>query len=227
MKSTIFAVMSAAAITVASSASATTVDFGGFAEGDELGLNTDLGGGIIADISAVGGIDKAVVFDTTPGTTSTTNDPDLQSDFTNAQDDSQSRSFGKALIIQENETGGPDDDARGGTLTFSFQELISLSSVSLLDTAVGTTATLFLDGSEVLSFILDSNNESDTGNSPDNNEFTFLDFGGAKGNKLAIGFADSGAIGEFDASVVPVPAGLPLLLGSLGAFAYLNRRKKT
>lgn len=223
----VVSILSAGFISIANMSVAATVDFNGFSEGDELGLNTDLGNGITADISAVGGVDKAVVFDTAPGTTSTGNDPDLTSDFTNAENGSDSRDFGKALIIQENSSGGPDDEAHGGTLTFEFLNSISLSSVYLLDTASETTATLKLDDAVVLSFVLHGTNESDTNDNPDNNEFTLLNFGGAIGDELVIGFADSGAIGEFEATAVPLPAGLPLLLGGLGAFANLKRRRKS
>ena len=75
-------------------------------------------------------------------------------------------------------------------------------------------------------FSLTSANESDTGNDPANNEFTVLDFAGATGDKLEVVFSRSGAIGEIEVSAVPVPAGLPLLLGGIGAFAWMKRRKK-
>ena len=105
---------------IASMSVAATVDFNSFIEGVELGLSTDLGNGFIADISAAGGVDKAVVFDTAPRTISTGNDPDLTSNFMNAKNMSDSRSFVNAFTIQENSSGGPDDEARGGTLTFEF-----------------------------------------------------------------------------------------------------------
>lgn len=218
----------AAFVGAAGVAQAATVDFGGFNEGDVLSTDTVLGGGIEADITAIGGIAQAVVFDTADNTTSTNNDPDLQSDFTNAEDSNDTRAFGNALIIQENQNGGPDDNASGGMLIFDFDQSISLTSLFLLDSAEDTVAELFLGGVSVLSFTLDSTNESDTGNNENNNEFTFLDFGGAIGDKLVVDFSDSGAVGEFDAavSVVPVPAGLPLMLGGIGAFAWMKRRKK-
>lgn len=204
-------------------AAATTVNFDNFDEGDVLGSGSDLGGGIIADVTAIGGIAEAVVFDTAPGTTSTGNDPDLTSPFTNAEDSSDTRDFGNGLIVQENRTGGPDD-AVGGSLIFSFGSLWSFASLYLLDAEAGTSATLFSGGVEVASFTLDASNESETGGNPNNNEFTLLGFGGAVGDMLRIDFVASGALGEFEINAVPLPAGLPLLLAGLGAFAWVRRR---
>ena len=208
----------------ATTASAITVNFNNYSEGDVLGVNADLGSGITADVTAIGGVAEAVVFDTSVGTISTGNDPDLTSPFTNAEDSSDSRHFGNALIVQENRTGGPDD-AVGGSLIFSFGTLWSFASVYLLDAEAGTSATLFSGGTEVASFTLDSSNESETGGNPNNNEFTLLGFGGATGDTLRIDFVASGALGEFDISAVPLPAGLSLLLTGLGALAWVRRRQ--
>ncbi|WP_300029168.1 VPLPA-CTERM sorting domain-containing protein [uncultured Roseobacter sp.] len=226
MKTLRIAAVAAAAITAAGMSHAATVDFSEFNEGDVLGAGTVLGGGVVADISAVGGVAQAVVFDTASGTTSTGNDPDLTSDFTNIEDAGDVRDFGNALIVQENATGGPDDLASGGVLTFSFLSDIFLDELFLLDSAAGTVATLLADGNIVASFTLTDDNDSDTGQSATNNKFTLLDFGGATGDTLVVDFEDSGAIGQIEISAVPVPAGLPLLLGGMGAFAWMKRRKK-
>lgn len=206
---------------------AATVNFSTFSEGAILGMNTDLGGGIFADVSAQGGVNQAVVFDTAVGTTSTANDPDLTADFTNIEDSSDVRDFGNVLIVQENQSGGPDDTGAGGTLILDFAREIFLTSLSLVDAEIGTSAQLKLDGNIVQSFVLDQNNESDTGNDPGNNAFTFLDFGDALGDELVVTFTASGAIGELDASLapVPVPASLPLLIGGLGLIGMWRRRR--
>ncbi|MEM6564239.1 MAG: VPLPA-CTERM sorting domain-containing protein [Pseudomonadota bacterium] len=226
MKKLLLASVSAGLVGAASMSSAATLDFEQFDEGEVLGAGTVLGGGIVADISAIGGVAQAVVFDTAEDTDSTDNDPDLETSFTNAEDEDDVRDFGNSLIVQENDSGGPDDNGTGGTLIFEFMKLISLSSVYLLDAEEETTATLYRDGNIVLSFTLDETNESDTNNNPNNNEFTFLDFGDARGDELVVTFARSGAVGELEASIVPVPAGLPLLLGGIGAFAWVKRRKR-
>ncbi|WP_299614086.1 VPLPA-CTERM sorting domain-containing protein [uncultured Tateyamaria sp.] len=208
-----------------SAATAATINFSDFDEGDILGLDADLGGGVIADIAAIGGVAEAVVFDTDRGTVSTGNDPDLTSPFTNAEDSNDRRAFGNALIVQENATGGPDDVV-GGSLIFSFDSLWSFASVFLLDAEVGTSATLFNGTDEVASFTLDRTNESETGGNPNNNEFTLLGFADAVGDTLRIDFAGSGALGEFEVSAVPLPAGFPLLIAGLGAFAWMRRRQQ-
>lgn len=208
----------------ASAASAVTINFDDFDEGDVLGIGTDLGGGVLADVTAIGGIAQAVVFDTDSGTVSTGNDPDLTSPFTNAEDSSDRRGFGNALIVQENATGGPDDVV-GGSLIFNFDALWSFASLFLLDAEVGTSATLYNGRDEVASFTLDSTNESETGGNPNNNEFTLLGFAGAVGDTLRIDFAGSGALGEFEVSAVPLPAAFSLLLAGLGGLVVLRRRQ--
>lgn len=208
----------------ASAASAVTINFEDFDEGDVLGIGTDLGGGVLADVTAIGGIAQAVVFDTASGTVSTGNDPDLTSPFTNAEDSSDRRGFGNALIVQENATGGPDDVV-GGSLIFNFDALWSFASLFLLDAEVGTSATLFNGRDEVASFTLDGSNESETGGNPNNNEFTLLGFAGAVGDTLRIDFAGSGALGEFEVSAVPLPAAFSLLLAGLGGLVVLRRRQ--
>lgn len=216
------AALSAVIFAAAGMANATTVDFAGFASGDILGAGTDLGGGVVADISAIGGIAQAVIFDTN---NPTGGDTDLASPFTNSVDPLDSRGFGNALIVQEN-PGDPivPDDVVGGTLIFSFGSNVSIGDLFLLDTEEESFVSLLLGGETVLTLTVDDTNQSDTNGPP--NAFTALDFGGAIGDQLVISFSASGALGEFDASPVPLPAGLPLLLGGIGAFAWMKRRKK-
>ena len=227
MKSLKAAVIAATFVGTASMSQAATIDFGSFSEGTVLGANTNLGGGIFADVSSLGGVNQAVIFDTARGTVSTRNDPDLTADFTNSEDSSDVRDFGNVVIVQENLAGGPDDTGAGGSLTLAFNDSILLTSLSLVDAQAGSTAALFLGGSLVQSFVLDTTNESDTGNNPNNNRFTFLDFGDAFGDELVVTLSASGGIGELEASiaVVPVPASLPLLAGGLGLMALMRRRR--
>ncbi|MEP3844537.1 MAG: VPLPA-CTERM sorting domain-containing protein [Paracoccaceae bacterium] len=217
-------------IGAASMGQAATVDFSDFVEGDQLGANTDLGNGIFANVSSLGGVNQAVIFDTARGTTSTANDPDLTANFRNAEDASDVRDFGNVVIVQENLRGGPDDTGAGGTLTIDFNDDILLESLYLVDAKIGTTAELFLGGTVVQSFVLGATNESDTGNNPNNNLFTFLDFGNSLGDSLIVTLSASGGIGELELSVaptpVPVPASLPLLAGGLGLMSLMRRRRK-
>ncbi|MEO0667087.1 MAG: VPLPA-CTERM sorting domain-containing protein [Pseudomonadota bacterium] len=212
-------------------ASAATVDFGEFTPGQILSLNTDFGDGIVADVSAMGGVAQAVVFDT-ENAPSIVNDPDLANPFTNSVDPTDTRRFDNALIVQENNPGTPDD-AVGGSLTFEFTSILALTDIYLLDTEAGSFVELFLDGISVDKLDVTAALDSDTNNTLTNNEFTLLDFEGAQGNKLVVSFLKSGALGEFEAAVVPpntpavpLPAGLPLLLAGLGAFAVMRRTKR-
>ena len=122
----------AAFVGVAGVSNAATVDFGGFAPAAVLGTDVDLGGGIVADITASGGTNQAVVFNTVPPVTG--NDLDLASPFANAENLSEVRGFGNALIVQEN-PGNPDiipDDVVGGSLLFEFTKSIFLYRFSCL-----------------------------------------------------------------------------------------------
>ena len=222
----------ATVLCTATAGHAATVDFSGFSSGDILGTNTDLGGGIVADISAEGGrndLDTAVIFSTVPiapSTVVTGNDLDLTSPFAHSIT-GDPRGFGNALIVQEN-AGDPiiPDDAVGGTLTFAFDSLISLSEVFLLDTAIRTSVFLYLDGNLVDSRAVNDDNQSETSNGDTPNEFTVLDFGGQRGDEMVVNFSESGALGEFNATVVPIPASLPLLIGGFGLMALMRRRHK-
>lgn len=224
-----YTLLAAAALSFAGfQATASTVTFNNFAEGDILAAGAELSPGLFADVSATGGIARAVVFDTTAGSVSTTpvggqGDPDLTSPFTNAEDATDSRPFGNALIVQEN--AGTPDDAIGGALTFEFLSDVVLSTVFLLDSKQGTFAELFLDGVSVLKLDVTAANDSDTGNNPTNNLFTELDFGGITGDTLFVQFATSGAIGELEVAAVPLPAGITLTLLGLGALGVARRKK--
>lgn len=192
----------------------------------------DFGGGLTGTASADGASanspDVPVVFATEASNTA---DPDLQSPFTLAGSPGTSRSFGNAIIAQENPGNNgvfdPDDDGNGGTVEFKFDNLISLGQIFLLDAKLGASVTLFL-GNDVVSQLL-TTVSADTGNNPNNNLYTFLDFNDVSGDRFVVDFnGKSGAIGEFHAEVapIPVPASLPLLLAGFGALGYVARRKK-
>lgn len=211
----------------ASMSHAATVDFSGFSSGDILRGTTDLGNGIIADINANGGAPNlAVIFDTNPPVTG--GDVDLASPFVNSVTGEVRTDFNNALIVQENGARPivPDDRAAGGILNFEFASLISFGTVSLLDARAGSFVTVLRDGTNVLRLNVTAANESDTANGVTPNQFTALDFGGVVGDRLRVSFSASGALGEFEASVVPLPAALPLALLGLGALGLVRRRKK-
>ena len=95
----------------------TVIDFEGFAAGTVIDNEyADLG----VTISATGGSNQAMIFDTF---NPTGGDYDLA---TNNQ--------GNVLIISEDgDSHDPDDNARGGTITFDFDQATDISTISFLD----------------------------------------------------------------------------------------------
>ncbi|MEM7524383.1 MAG: hypothetical protein AAF360_11615 [Pseudomonadota bacterium] len=215
---------------VAGSAGAVTVDFsqsGGavLVEGQEL-TDFDFGGGLSGSITAVGGANEARIFDTTPGSVGTTaaglgggGDPDLAGPFTNVNDETDVRVFGNALIIQEDAPTAsaiPDDEAGGGTVTFTFDTAIDLLSLSYLDGERG--AFVLIDGEQV--------GEVFSGNDQLFNEVFFGD--SALGvTSFTVVYNGSGAIGAFDAAIsaVPAPPALPLAIAAFLGLVLVGRRR--
>ena len=236
-------VASVAFVCSSSFAMAGTIDFstsGGAALSDGDVLTTfDFGAGITGSASAVNsngsGVNTALVFDTD---LSYTADPDLESPFALAgSNGAVTRSFGNAVVVQENaaidDVFTPDDDGRGGVLTFAFDNLIELGVLSLLDVEQNTSVTLFNDGAVVATLFADS---ADTNNSVTPNLFTTVDFGGQVGNSFAIDFnGRSGGLGEFVASStvsnnapapVPLPAAGWMLLAGVGGLFGVRRKAR-
>lgn len=222
-------VLGAAAIlsTAAANAANVIVDFSGFSEGQVLNGAFNFGGGVTGTISTVangtsGGhtTGEAMVFDTSPGSLSVGNDPDLRSNFTNVADSNDQRDFGNALILQERGASSPDDAARGGQIIFTFDSLVSLTRIFILDGNDNgpTGVSLFTDGSTTAL-------ASNLGGG--DREFEIHEFDpNSIVSQLTVDFAGSGAIGQFGFAAVPVPASLPLLLTGLGAVAWVARRRK-
>ncbi|MDB9527237.1 SdrD B-like domain-containing protein [Oscillatoria sp. CS-180] len=95
----------------------TVIDFEGFAAGTVVDNEYAAQG---VTISATGGAGEAMIFDTF---NPTGGDNDLR---TNNQS--------KVLIISEDgDSSDPDDNARGGTITFDFANAVDINSMSFLD----------------------------------------------------------------------------------------------
>lgn len=219
-------IATAAALFAASSASAATLvdfstNFGGVVSEGDVITDFDFGGGLTGSITTIPGKNatgEAMIFDTRPGTASVGNDRDLKSPFTNVNDASDKRGFDNALILQEKgSTDGPDDAARGGIITFNFDKAIRLASLSILDGNDNspTGASLFLDLATV-AFA--------TNLGGGDNEFETI-LPDVTVNSFSVRFAGSGAIGQFEASAVPLPAALPMFLLALAGLGAYARRK--
>jgi len=203
---------------------ATTVDFsenfgGSLSAGDVL-TDFDFGEGLTGAVTtsdlgsyATG---DAVIFDTIGPNAGTANDPDLAGPFENVADSSDEREFGNALILQERRESDPDDARNGGAITFTFDTLIHLTSLSILDGNDNspTGGSLFLDGILFATNLGGGDNQFQT---------TVLD---VFVTSFTVDFAGSGAIGEFTAAAVPLPSGILLLLGALGGLGVVRRRRK-
>lgn len=234
-------VLSAAAALIASStaASAAVIDFNGFAEGDVLGDDTVLAPGIVADIRAIGGEELAVVFDTNPPSASTINDPDLASPFQNVDAPNDPFvDFGNALIVQERNVpndptiDGPDDEGRRNTteLLFDFETALNIAYVDLLD--VEELTKIFINGETIAAAEGKVDNHGRRRTDPNTgalsggsqNQFVRVVLNAMNVTQLRIDFGGSGAVGQFQATVVPLPATAPLLIAALGGAALLRRR---
>ncbi|MEM6578071.1 MAG: Hint domain-containing protein [Pseudomonadota bacterium] len=81
-------------------------------------------------ISATGGSDQAMIFDT--------------SNPTGGDTDLASSNLGNVLIISEDgDSGDPDDNGRGGTVTFDFDEPAFVNRLTFIDIEGGATVRFF------------------------------------------------------------------------------------
>ena len=158
---------------------AVTLDFEGLTAGT---LITNQFEGVTVSTSSEFG---AMVFDTE---NVTGGDTDLATD-----------DLGNVLILSEDgDASDPDDDANGGTVSFAFDDLVNLDSITLLDFEEDDSLiTVYgADGS-----ILDTVAIDPVGN----NEIQQISLGFRDVSQVDVLFAGSGAIADLAYSPVPEP----------------------
>lgn len=199
----------AAALAMGTAAGAATLDFETYAAGDVLTDLTVDGIGVEIVVDSNGAFDQAMIFDTD---NPTGGDTDLAAPFTNGSGGTLSP--GKVLIISEDgDSSDPDDEGRGGKITFNFDRLVRVTGFDVFDDVSLVASTL---GGDMVSVVLGADNMfSSVAVSWNNVTSLTFDFG-----------RQSGAIDNIQISAVPLPAGLPMLVAGLGGLFLHRRRKK-
>ena len=201
------------------SASAAVVKVETF-DGPGLGHGTLLNGIGIATVTtdSNGSVDQAVLFDTTK---TGTQDPDLEGPHQRKSDGSIVNLTNVVIISENKNFADPDDEARGGTVTFDFRKPVDLVSIDFADTKPGASVDIFDSTGTKFTFTLRA--DLDTNRPQNFMETLFFGAGVSNAVQMVVRLPDSGAFDNLAYSEVPVPAGFVLML--TGA-AFLARRKR-
>lgn len=211
-----------------------TVDFEAYAAGTVI---DDEYASLGLTISATGGSNQAMVFDTN---NPTGGDTDLAGPFdTPTSGGTDNFSPGNVLIISEDgDSSDPDDNARGGTITFAFDHLVEFIDINIFDIDLGETLDLTFAGGSL------EDSAMITGDLVGNGNYlsfatTFLAIRGQTIEEflgfpltfttLTLSFSGSGAVDDLKfapVSEVPLPAAAPLLLMGLGGLSLASRRRR-
>ena len=207
---TVFAA-AAAVVVSAGVATAGTIDFEAFQAGDRINQLNVGGVGVDVSVNSNGAHDVAMVFDTN---NFTGGDRDLRGPFTNAAGD-RLRPGNVLIISEDNDASDPDDERRGGTITFMFDTLVDI---------------LGFDAFDDVSLVVTADTGASTSvNLANDREFASiaLNWLGVRSVTFDLGI-QSGAIDNIDfaVSAVPLPAALPLMLGAFGGLGMLSRRRR-
>lgn len=224
------AAIAATALFTASGALAAPVliDF----EGESAGtiIDSEFAPLLTVSTSSNGSNDHAVVFDTD---NPTGNDGDLGAPFDNPfTGETETFEPGNVLIISEDARGvtcgaltctPADDEAGGGTITFTFNQEVTFLGVDVFDVSDGG-ATFSIDFYGVGGLLMTEVFSSGIGDNEFDSYLTQL----AGVIEIVFNFGGSGAIDNilFETSEVPIPAALPLLLSGLAGLSFASRRRK-
>ncbi|NEQ46153.1 MAG: PEP-CTERM sorting domain-containing protein [Leptolyngbya sp. SIOISBB] len=150
--------------------------------------------------------------------------------------DGGSSNLGNVLIIQEdNKYYQPDDRAKGGTISFDFEELVSLSSIDLLDidefkkNKLVTFQAFGEDGSEIGTWDFDENSAVQLSKSDGDNSLYRFNFDATGVSRLSVIYPGSGAIAALRWEENQAPPTIPepaAILGLLTVAGLGLRRKQ-
>lgn len=201
----------AGAAMCAGSAGAAVLDFEGLA-GNSIydGSPISLGGGLEVTLSTTAGTGQIGIFDTdVPSAV----DPDLVGPITPVGG-GPAGDFGNVAIIQGSNFPPVNDFAGGGDIVFSFNRLVRLNSLDIIDAEEGATVMIGgLMSSELIgadNMFVSFSNDLDVG---------LVD-------SFVVSFDGSGAVDNVSVAPVPVPATLPLIAVALGGLGLLGRRRR-
>lgn len=222
MRSSIVLLGACAGMCVSAAASASIIDFEGFPAGTVI-TNQLVPQGI-GLVTAIGGANQAMIFDSS---NPTGNDPDLgtpNSDFGGpgigsgggaGMPGENSIAFGNILIISgDGNASDPDDFAGGGTLAFQLLFVADAIELDLIDIEeAGGTVAFFLNGAPAGPALpipaLGDNSHVAIGAS------------GFEFDEFRVNLVGSGAVAEI--YVIPAPAGLAAFL--VGGVVACRRRR--
>jgi hypothetical protein len=231
MRTPVLALATCLASAAPASALAGAINFeGAFYSANPVSQFRDTSGAVTGSISVTSRTNAAWLYDTAASGGA---DPDLEGPFFNAADRSANptaggltgKSFGRALIIQEQGASVPDDEARGGQIAFSFDRPVTLFSVDLLDASRGNVELTLFDGSNSVLGTYTNQFNGDSNRQPNWYETLFFGSGVSGVKKLSLSMDNvSGAVDNIAVSAVPIPAAAWLFVSALGVFGLLGRR---
>lgn len=221
----------------ATAAHAGNITFEGFAAGTVIDDEYQASDGLTISVNSNGSVNQAMIFNSN---NLTGGDTDLVGPFnTPTVGGVDGYDAGNILIISEDgDSSDPDDEARGGSITFTFDRVVQFLNIDIIDIDIGEEVSLFFSGGNSNSLNLSFPGAAIGNGNYIDLRLTFeLAFGktieqflGISGfftfDTLEVVFSGSGAVNDLEYAEVPLPAALPFLLTGLGGIALARRRRK-